>query len=882
MASDDVLVGPEKLRFTAKLVIKVTPHGIAVHTHPIAKPMPVQLAELALMSALDEVTDGVTSERIERAVSSVSEAYATDPARLRQLVDRLTRMRVLAPVSAGTPAVPPRAATRPRPPEGSASPLDLSDRILLHCTLVLRLRGGVYEYVGHEGHVLFALSPLEASALASLSRPATREQAWERHRADVGAHALDAERFDVLVRKLHAHRVLTNTQLPEWWYADATAFKTDRFEELARHFQAHALAQDAAERERDERTGKTRIRVVPVAFDQGTPLGVGLVLSYARAYDGGRLKEHYDFRFDWVWAPDRFEVFTQRPAVYLFSNYLWSHGRNAAISAAVKAASPASVTIHGGPDTPRYKNDVERYFAEHPHVDVTIGGEGEGAAAEVLDRLAGAWDKGGPVDLSVLADVPGISFRHGDAIVHTPPRGRIQDLDSIPSPFLTGMFDGFRGVPELSITLETNRGCPYGCTFCDWGAATMTKIRQYSLDRVFAELRWCSDVEASAVGIADANFGIFARDVEIAQEIARLSTETGSPRGFGCNYAKNAIKYTKPIIEVLSRAGIVAQGLLALQTSDAETLSAVNRSNIKPEKYDQLAHEMREADLPLVVELMIGLPGSTVESFKTDLQQCIDREQSARINTTTVLINSPMNDPAYREAHGIVTDRPHAPGVMPLLVASRSFTREDHATMLRLRRLFMLLEHFGCLRHVSRFVRQETGMREIDFIERLMVEVPQRAEYPLLGVLLTSAWGLMAPPVSWHLVFDELRHYLVHALGMKDDSALDTILDVQASLLPAADRAFPLRRSYPHDVVAWHRAMLDAKRRGSGVDWTKSTPRLGELGPGELVVDDPGGWVRGFLGVEIEKSSVGAHWELESPLSRRILPAGSDVRADLV
>ena len=45
--------------------------------------------------------------------------------------------------------------------------------------------------------------------------------------------------------------------------------------------------------------------------------------------------------------------------------------------------------------------------------------------------------------------------------------------------------------------LETNRGCPYGCTFCDWGSATLSRIRKFDLDRVFAELEWCAQHEVA-------------------------------------------------------------------------------------------------------------------------------------------------------------------------------------------------------------------------------------------------------------------------------------------------------------------------------------------------------------------------------------------------
>jgi radical SAM superfamily enzyme YgiQ (UPF0313 family) len=151
---------------------------------------------------------------------------------------------------------------------------------------------------------------------------------------------------------------------------------------------------------------------------------------------------------------------------------------------------------------------------------VTVRGEGEETAAHALEALAEVVGQPNP-DLTVLADVPGLSFRHPvtGEVVRTENRDRIADLDSVPSPFLTGLFDAYAEVPGARVVIETNRGCPYGCTFCDWGSATLSRIRQYDLDRVFAELDWCADAKAFSVGPADSNFGIFKRDVDIAERI---------------------------------------------------------------------------------------------------------------------------------------------------------------------------------------------------------------------------------------------------------------------------------------------------------------------------------------------------------------------------
>jgi radical SAM superfamily enzyme YgiQ (UPF0313 family) len=285
-------------------------------------------------------------------------------------------------------------------------------------------------------------------------------------------------------------------------------------------------------------------------------------------------------------------------------------------SAEVKARSPHSLTVHGGPNTPKYTGDIESFLRTNPHVDIAVHGEGEATFAELLDALQGRLDDG--ADLSILRDVPGLTFRDGDQIVHTGSRERMSDLDIIPSPYGTGLFDSVGDVEITLMTIETNRGCPYGCTFCDWGSATLSRMRKFELDRVFDDLEWCAKHKVRAVFWADANFGIFFRDVEIASKVVELKQQYGYPIIFESSYAKNTVKHLR--IETLASRGILSTGTLSLQSVDVATLDAIRRSNIKVEKYDQLAVEFGKQGLPLVVELMMGLPGSTVQSFVGDLQ----------------------------------------------------------------------------------------------------------------------------------------------------------------------------------------------------------------------------------------------------------------------
>jgi hypothetical protein len=450
----------------------------------------------------------------------------------------------------------------------------------------------------------------------------------------------------------------------------------------------------------------------------------------------------------------------------------------------------------------------------------------------------------------------------------------------VPSPFLTGLFDVHADAQVNMAIVETNRGCPYGCTFCDWGSATQSRIRKFDMERVFAELEWCATHDVQQIFLADANFGIFERDVEIAEKVAELKREHGFPRLLSTNYAKNTTKHVRKIVQALADADILTQGLLSLQSMDADTLKAVRRSNIKVEKYDDLAREFRSARLPLFVDLMLGLPGATPASFAADLQGCIDREVTAKIYRTELLVNSPMNEAEYRDEHRIETVGPLSELVKTartpegavkrsLVISTSSFSKDDYAEMLHLRRVFVVSENFGVLRHVARFVRQELGIAELDLYERLRLDARARPDrWPHLDFAFRVLPFVGTAPVSWRLFIDEVRGYLTGELGLVDDVALDTVLRVQHALLPAADRTFPLTLELLHDFASWSNAIVDAKDQGIA-EWTDQVPRLRELGPATFTVDDPNEVCRRGIGFRLDENGAAA-WELDSPVGRAV------------
>ena len=734
-----------------------------------------------------------------------------------------------------------------------------SDDITIAAPISLLSQDGNFLWYNHDGVLLMELTLAEVRAVSVFAEAITVETARNLYLEQQYPDAMNSSQFDELISRMAGAGVF----MAPLHIDNSTEKKLFGNVDYA-EVQALVDARVAAHDEKVADSGKNLVPVIPVNMDKGmAPASLGLVTAYAMEYEGGKLRERYDFVPMFLADEARLVERAATPGVFIFSNYLWTVDTNLKMSAAIKAVNSANITIHGGPSTPSYEKDCEMFFADNPHVDVAVRGEGEHTFADLLDKINIYTG-----DLDALENVPGISFRSSHGLVRNGDRDRIADLNTIPSPYLMGLFDEFGSVRAGAI-IETNRGCPYGCTFCDWGSATLSKVRRFDLDRVYAELEWSAKHQIEDASIADANFGMLERDVDIALKIADLRRTYGFPRSVPINYAKNQVRYLRKIIEIFANVNILTEGLVSLQSMDETTLKVIDRSNIKLEKYHEVAREFRRAKLPLAADIMMGLPGSTRTSFSTDLQKCADMDIRVRANKTTLLPNSPMNEPGYRKEHGIVAK----PG--EILMEAASYTREDWEEMDQLRLAYYLFDVYGLLRYVARYVRRETGMGEVAFYDKVRSDASRHPnEWPVTFKTLKTLEGYMAPPGSWSLFITEIGRYLIEVLELADDSALRTALVVQHAHLPAPDRTFPAVLELEHDYAAWQDLLLIAREEGHRDDWQDHVPRLCEFGPATLVIEDPSEVCQRDIGKAKVVLDLHLHtWELESPVTRPRLGA---------
>jgi len=216
---------------------------------------------------------------------------------------------------------------------------------------------------------------------------------------------------------------------------------------------------------------------------------------------------------------------------------------------------------------------------------------------------------------------------------------------------VSGVFDHIiEKYPDYSwaSTFETNRGCPYQCTFCDWGGLTYSKVKKFNLEYVKQSIDWIVSHKVYYLVFADANFGIFKdRDLEIARLLAKTASETP-----GCvlevlniSFAKNS---TNVVFEIAKILEDYMKGLtFSMQSVNNETLQLIKRDNMEVNKLSNMLKLSEETNINSYSELILGLPGETLESWKQGMAELLELGQHTNIDIwfAQLLINSELGSP---------------------------------------------------------------------------------------------------------------------------------------------------------------------------------------------------------------------------------------------
>ena len=381
---------------------------------------------------------------------------------------------------------------------------------------------------------------------------------------------------------------------------------------------------------------------------QPIPLNVGYITAYLK-------NKHPEISVEIFKDPIKLKtrISEQPPDVLALSHYEWNSNLDLAILKYMREKNPNTITVMGGPNFNGYDLDwIHNFFQERPNLDAYIYGEGELSFTRFIELLQ---DNDKKISNIPFEELPNSVFYLNNKlnkIINNPTNfvERI-NLTDHPSPYLTGILDPFLADPLLAHILETNRGCPYSCTFCNWGNVTQEKINQFSLETVNEEIQYIAKKTKNLTGfmyIADANFGILKRDLEFARTIRDCTEKYDYPKHVFIYFAKNT---TDVVTDIAATLKTITSMSMSKQTMNQDVLINIKRKNIPIEQYDVLREKCHDKGIETFCELIYALPGENYKSFVDGVRESVKNNVSVTIYANLMLHGTEQS----REKYGIKT-----------------------------------------------------------------------------------------------------------------------------------------------------------------------------------------------------------------------------------
>lgn len=358
------------------------------------------------------------------------------------------------------------------------------------------------------------------------------------------------------------------------------------------------------------------------------PYSIGCIWSYAEQFS--EIKNNFSLK-ELIFKRENHETICNRienPKICGFSTYVWNKEYNIILAEKIKKLWPKCIIVFGGPMV------NERFLEKYSFIDSVILAEGEESFVNLCD--------------TIIQNKP---------IQKIYKESRLKNLN-IPSPYLSGLFDNLvKENPDAvwAMSMETNRGCPYACTFCDWGGVTFSKVHKFSIERVISEFEWAVKNNVGYLWLTDANFGMFReRDLEIARKLSEI-VENSCVESINIQYAKNK---NEVVFEIAKLIGKRSRGVtVSLQSLNDSTLVDIKRKNMQINQIENTLQLSEEFGVGTYSEMILGLPNETLESWKNGLCKLLEmgQHQSIEIWFANLLENSEMANEASIKKYDIKT-----------------------------------------------------------------------------------------------------------------------------------------------------------------------------------------------------------------------------------
>lgn len=303
-----------------------------------------------------------------------------------------------------------------------------------------------------------------------------------------------------------------------------------------------------------------------------------------------------------------------------FTSYLWNINRNLCIIERLKSRRPDLLTIVGGPEI-TVDND---WILKSPVLDFASIGEGEQTFTEMLQALVHSPLPAKPIAGLYVTSAAKKTVQAGaQAVPDAVPvdlfplfRTPLPNLNVISSPYLEGILDA---ADDEMMLLETIRGCIFKCKFCYY-PKSYDDLYFVSRDKIVANLQHAQTHHAKEVVLLDPTLN---QRKDFA-DFLRLLAECNPNKQFAYFGELRSEGINSEISELLARANFT-EVEIGLQSVDPLAQELMDRKN-NMKAFERGVRAMRANGIRVKVDLIIGLPGDTVESIRRGMRYLKDSD----------------------------------------------------------------------------------------------------------------------------------------------------------------------------------------------------------------------------------------------------------------
>ena len=377
---------------------------------------------------------------------------------------------------------------------------------------------------------------------------------------------------------------------------------------------------------------------------EALPINIGYIASYCTKRFGNKV----DIKlFKYIEELEK-AINESPPDILGLSNYVWSQNVSNEMFKLFTKKNPDGLKIWGGPNFPIDMPSQKKFFENFKDVDVYIPIDGEIGFSNLVEKALQMNTK--EMRSKILQEpIDGCMIKNPDGnLLYTIEGTRIRNLDEIPSPYLTGILDHFFD-DKLVPMLQTNRGCPFLCTFCTDGRESVNQVNRFGKQRVKDELDYIAKhvkEDIHSLYISDLNFGMLPGDLETCNSIVEIQKKYHYPEKINATTGKNN---QERIIESIKSLNGTMLMSMSVQSMDEQVLTNIKRANISAEKMVELSPTIHEYGVNTSGEIIMGMPGQSYASVLDTIRQLIyGKVDDIIIHACMMLPGSEMATPAER------------------------------------------------------------------------------------------------------------------------------------------------------------------------------------------------------------------------------------------